>query len=330
MQLSFIVPVYNVSSYLVKCLDSLLEQGLGEKDYEIIVVDDGSTDDSVLIAQEYADRHPNIVLVRQKNQGLSVARNVGINIACGKYLQFVDPDDYLNPKVEKELLEKMEKDHLDVLGFGHRKVNERYEVLDLKYALRSFATHPDGICEGKYFLDRYMGYAAYVWQFMVKTELVRSIPLFKEGIYYEDVEWTPRMLVAAGRIALTRTVIYNYVLRSGSITRATDTEKKKKKVVDRMWLVKELKENVLADPENRWHSGMLAEMVILLMGDVAADFYAERGQYIRRLKHLKVFPLDDYHLSSYELKKRRLLNFSPRLFCLLKHLRVKNRFYFFG
>lgn len=113
--LSIVVPVYNVSSYLSRCLDSLLNQSIDSAAYEIIVVNDGSTDSSLNIAQRYAGNHPQIVIVSQKNGGLSAARNSGVKVARGKYIQFVDSDDYLEPDVLNVLLEKMEREDLDVM-----------------------------------------------------------------------------------------------------------------------------------------------------------------------------------------------------------------------
>ena len=100
MKLSIIVPVYNVADYLPKCLDSLLVQDLSQNEYEIIVVNDGSTDNSGKIAEEYSKTYSNIILINQENQGLSGARNTGIQNAKGEYVQFVDSDDYLEPNRE--------------------------------------------------------------------------------------------------------------------------------------------------------------------------------------------------------------------------------------
>ena len=120
MQLSIIVPVYNVADYLAKCLDSLLAQDLPQNEYEIIVVNDGSTDNSGEIAQQYADKYANITLINQGNQGLSGARNTGIKCAKGDYIQFVDSDDYLEENVLGGLLKQVEKDNLDVLRFKYQ------------------------------------------------------------------------------------------------------------------------------------------------------------------------------------------------------------------
>ena len=122
MKLSIIVPVYNVADYLAKCLDSLLAQDLPQNEYEIIVVNDGSTDNSVDIAQQYADKYANITLINQANQGLSGARNTGIKQAKGDYIQFVDSDDYLEDNVLGGLMKQVENDDLDVLRFKYQNV----------------------------------------------------------------------------------------------------------------------------------------------------------------------------------------------------------------
>ena len=95
MRLSIIIPVYNVEKYIAECLDSVLEQGFQNKDYEILVVSDGSTDDSVKIAQSYANLNDHIKIIEQENGGIGSARHHGMDLAKGKYIYFLDPDDYL-------------------------------------------------------------------------------------------------------------------------------------------------------------------------------------------------------------------------------------------
>lgn len=132
MLLSIIVPIYKVEPYLRKCVDSLLVQDLSPEEYEIILVDDGSPDDCGKIADEYAARFSNVRGIHQENGGLSVARNTGIMTAQGKYIQFVDSDDYLEPDVLGSLVGRAERDDLDVLRFNYRNVNERYEEYERK------------------------------------------------------------------------------------------------------------------------------------------------------------------------------------------------------
>lgn len=321
MILSIVVPVYNVEDYLSKCLDSILNQDIDKDDYEIIVVNDGSTDGSGGIAKEYAERYSNITLINQENQGLSGARNSGIKVARGKYIQFVDSDDYLEPDVEKSLVEKMKSENLDILRFNYQNVNEKGEAFDPNKASKLYVDYRDEVCDGITFLNERQGPACYAVQFMLKTELVKSIPLFMEGIYFEDVEWTPRILTAANRVTSESRIIYNYLVRQGSITKARTLEKKRKVIDDKIFLIELMKSQMADKSDKRWYEGMIAGTVISLLGAIVADLYDERRKYIKKLKELAVFPLSDYHLNSGGLRKRRLINLSPELYCLIIRLK---------
>lgn len=101
MKLSIIIPVYNSEKYITCCLESLLVQEMSANEYEIIIVNDGSTDSGGLIARDYTERHSNIHLFNQKNKGVGTARNKGIELAKGDYIYFIDPDDYIAINVLK-------------------------------------------------------------------------------------------------------------------------------------------------------------------------------------------------------------------------------------
>lgn len=115
MKLSVIVPIYKVEPYIGKCLDSLLTQNIDESDYEIICINDGSPDNSKEIALGYAAKHPKIIFIDQENQGVSVARNRGLEIAKGDYIAFVDPDDTIHENSLKPILDRAYADNIDVL-----------------------------------------------------------------------------------------------------------------------------------------------------------------------------------------------------------------------
>ena len=124
MLLSIIVPVYNVEKYLPRCLDSLLRQGLSPEEYEVICVNDGSPDNSALILADYAQVFPKIIrVVNQKHQGLSSARNVGMKLAQGEYLAFVDSDDYVVDKAYRFLLDHCCEDKPEVVCFEHQGIS---------------------------------------------------------------------------------------------------------------------------------------------------------------------------------------------------------------
>ena len=120
LKLSIIIPVYNTEKYVGECLDSCLEQDIPRNEYEIICVDDGSTDGSLKILTEYSEKYSNIHVYSQKNQGVSAARNTGIDIAQGKYIWFVDSDDYIAVNCLKILLGAMEQYNAETCMFGRQ------------------------------------------------------------------------------------------------------------------------------------------------------------------------------------------------------------------
>lgn len=325
MKLSFIVPVYNVAPYLRKCMDSLLAQDFD--DYEIILVDDGSTDNSGAICDEYASTsfaslQQSIIPIRvihQTNAGLSAARNSGIKIANGEYLCFVDSDDYWQHNVLAGLMSQIECDNLDVLRFRLQYVNPDGEVYNPyksdPFNGNNYSAEPT---DGVSFLNSRMSTACYAWTFIVKRELLVDC-IFTPGIYFEDTDWTPRLLCKAKRVASANTIVYNYLQREGSITNAVNQSKKKKVLDDKMRLVCEMqrqsKELKSQGKDNRWFAKMIAATVVSVIEAISTSFYNKRKEYLAQLNELNVLPLMSYSL------KTRLINISPRMVVELIHLK---------
>ena len=318
IKLSIIVPVYNVELYLPKCIDSLLNQDLKPEEYEIILVDDGSTDASGKIADAYASKHPNIHVLHQVNQGVSTARNNAITMARGKFVQFVDADDYLMPNVLNFMIRKMEQDKLEVLRFNYQFVNEDgNQINPNKYG--NADNYHDEICDGMTFLNERLGTGCYAWQFVLTHELTRI--QFMRGIAMgEDTDWTIRMLLETKRITSVDIVVYNYFVRNDSATFNPSPEKIRKRMEDELWIIQRIQNYQLPASNQLWFGGMIANTVIGLLTSVSLYCYAEREDYIRQLRELKVFPLSSYLLTPAARRKRLFINLSPRLFCLLMHI----------
>lgn len=322
MKLSIIVPVYNVADYLAKCLDSLLAQDLPQNEYEIIVVNDGSTDNSGDIAQQYADKYANITLINQANQGLSGARNAGIKHAKGDYIQFVDSDDYLEANVLGELMEQVEKDELDVLRFNYENVNDNDEIINPNKDPKNFVDFSNQVVDGLTFLNQRLGPACYAVQFIIKKNLlIENNIIFKSGIYFEDTEWTPRMLLKAGRVASTSAVAYYYLVREGSITKAVNIDKQRKVLNDMILLIQSMREQYYQNTDVIWYLSMIAGTVLSTIGYIAANFYDEHRAYLGWIKELNVYPLS-YSQSTQRVKRKlQLINISPNLYCWLMHIK---------
>ena len=347
--LSIIVPIYNVERYLKKCIDSLLNQDIS--DYEIILVDDGSTDNSGAICDEYTSpsfvnsltRSVVIKVIHRKNGGLSAARNSGIEVAQGKYIMFVDSDDYIEPNVLSGLIAQVERDNLDVLRYRLQYVNPQYEAYN-PYKSDPFKgnDYSEEVTDGVTFLNTRMSTACYAWVFIIKRDLIYSDQtsaisnqtlenntsnikhqtsniLFTEKIYFEDTDWTPRMLVKAKRVASTNTVVYNYLQREGSITKAVNRSKQQKVLDDKMRLISEMQRQAkeLQDKglNNAWFNRMIADTVISVIGILSVDFYSERKGYLKQLKQMNVYPLAS------KSAKAKLINLSPRLAVEVLHIK---------
>lgn len=322
MVLSIIVPVYNVEAFLRKCVGSLLDQDLSPTEYEIILVDDGSSDKSGQLCDRLAQSNDNIRVIHQQNRGLSGARNTGIAAASGQYIQFVDSDDYLEPNVLDSLVSKMDSGRLDVLRFDYRNVNDNYEVIDPNKTPKTYVDYSGDICDGQTFLTERLGFGCYACQFIIRRELLTDCR-FKEDIYFEDSEWTPRMLLKAERVASTPVVVYNYLMRRGSITKSTDENKKLKALEDRMSLIDCLNGQKQGAGDKRWFDGMISHNALAIISDISQNSFDKRKYYIGELKKKGVFPLSKYHAGTTAIRKIRTANVSPMLLCLLLHLKNK-------
>lgn len=211
MNLSIIVPVYNVEKYIEKCLCSLLNQDLDKNEYEILVINDGTKDSSAEIAKEIASRSENVIVFDRENQGVSAARNKGVELAKGDYILFIDSDDFIEPNVLKTIVNECESKNLDMLAFNYRTINEKGEPVKF-YKIGKL---PQGVVSGIDFMieDKF---AVMVWCYVYKTKFLKSNHLTLKPYRHEDEEFTPRALMLCERIEFFNLTIYNYLQRTDS------------------------------------------------------------------------------------------------------------------
>lgn len=204
MKVSVIVPVYNVEKYLRKCLDSLVNQTFS--DYEVILVNDGSTDNSQNIIDEYASKYPCIKALKKDNGGMSSARNVGLDVATGDYYAFVDSDDFVELDFLEKMYNKAIQEESDVVICDYYALNEEEK--------RMIKCHMNFSPEQK---REYLLSPPMVWSKLIKKDILKKVR-FKEGIYYEDLDICVRMIPFINRVSFVDEPLYDYYLQhSGSI-----------------------------------------------------------------------------------------------------------------
>lgn len=207
MDLSIVIPCYNMEKYLSICLDSVVDQDIPKSKYEIIIVNDGSTDNSLKIAENYRKGHPNIRVITQANSGLGAVRNNGMDAAYGKYIYFLDSDDYIAPNVLGKLLEIMGKNELDILTFDSRSVT----ALDYCFETPDVGGIQDlKIKTGIEYIasDKYKNE---VWWYIIKKGFLESTGIrFIIGRWMEDTLFTSQLFCKAGKMAHLPIVIHGY------------------------------------------------------------------------------------------------------------------------
>ena len=172
MFLSFIIPLYNASRFISMALDSIYENPLDESVYEVVVIDDGSTDDGVKVVKEYATKHENLRLIQQPNSGASAARNRGIEVAKGEFVWFVDADDRIEPKILETVWQiYKENPQTEMFGFNHVNCSPNEEKPMIRYQKR-LSTDGSGLLQSGPYL--------YLWNRIFKKSAIGVIR-FPEG-----------------------------------------------------------------------------------------------------------------------------------------------------
>lgn len=229
MKLSIIVPVYNTGVFLRKCIDSCLSQNISYADYEIIILNDGSTDNSFEIATLIAEKYPNVSLYSHDNCGLSLTRNKGLKLAKGDYVWFVDSDDWIRENCLKEILDDCYNNDLDAYQVG------ACNVIDDKLE-RIYDVTQNKISTGLELLKCGGFYVCAPFTIYKKKYLINNHLEFCSGIFHEDCEFTPRAYYGLKRVSGTNNYIYYVFCNPNSITHTINP----KRLYDLLFIIKKL------------------------------------------------------------------------------------------
>lgn len=220
--LTVVIPVYQVEKYLKRCIDSVLVQNY--KKYEVILVDDGSTDRSPEICDQYAEEFDQIQVIHKENGGLSDARNTGIAMAKGKYILFIDSDDWIGLTCFESLMPILEKGDFDLLCFGRQFVKSENESL-------TKVPNPETRTVTGY--ESYLEMLRHGLVTGFATDKIFKKSLFKDnaiefpvGHYYEDLGVLYRILLSSKQVLLSNQVFYHYFIDNPNAITASWTEKK--------------------------------------------------------------------------------------------------------
>ena len=226
MFISFIIPAYNVESYIERCIESICNQNFSIHLYEVIVVNDGSTDNTLSIIKSLIAKYQGhkIILIDKPNGGLSSARNIGISQATGKYVWFVDSDDYIANNCLEHIYQNIQKyNELDVFAF-----NMIY-IYDNGSSNKNNRRLPVGryITGSELFLKDFRYPYSGVQFAIYKQSYLQSLHLnFKEGIFFEDILYTTTLMASNPKCVFVDKIYYHYYIRTGSITNSKSSIKK--------------------------------------------------------------------------------------------------------
>lgn len=279
-----IIPVYNVEMYLPLCINSILKQTY--QNLEIILIDDGSTDDSPGICDTYALKDNRIKVIHQQNQGAAVARNTGLENATGEYIVFVDSDDFINEKMIEKLYIALKQTDSDLSICNFKYTSENGKEIDLKETdIKNEVLYTEEIID-KLFQNNNCGYIV-IWNKMYKKDLWKQIR-YPVGVIYEDEAVIHHIFSKCKKVATISDELYYYRQVSGSIMHSERNEKNLDKylaLADRLMFLKSAvsKENIRKLAYQYWYHYL-------------DDYYyfSKRNRNSARLKQMKKTLLSVY------------------------------------
>jgi glycosyltransferase involved in cell wall biosynthesis len=301
LKLSIIIPVYNVENHISTCIQSICNQDINEKDYEILIIDDGSTDNSINIALHFERKYTNIHVYSQKNEGVGSARNKGISLAKGKYIYFIDPDDYLADNVLDLILFYAEKNNLQILTFSSQGTTKSNLNKSLSNNTETFKLQTmDGV---SYISSE--GYKNEVWWYIIERSFLNEIGLkFIVGRWMEDAIFTCNLLLKAKHISKLPIDAHRHVKVKGSAMTSKEPEHYIKVIYDNANAAKELgnliqevkaSKNANSGCIKRLQARQQSFVFFLMIRILKSRITFKEVKYIlNSMKEIKAYPLNDF------------------------------------
>lgn len=300
MDLTVVVPVYNAEKHIERCLSSLVNQNIQKDSYEIIVINDGSTDGSLAIIENLNNSHENILVYNQENRGLGAVRNRGIILARGKYIYFLDSDDYIAHNTLNTLIDYLKEFNLDIIGFQSIYYTDKSNLINSETI--KLDSNPK-VLSGIDFLQKHPDHLLEAWWYITKRDfLLKTGHKFIEEKFFEDAMFTFRIFLDAERTIFLNFDVHRYVDNPTSIMNMSSSDHLKKFLDDWISLIFELgdlkREMLHLNHSARYY---LADMVSyrqalnvhymyirLVMMDTSLK---KMNQLLRTLRKNKILPL---------------------------------------
>ena len=313
-KLSIIIPVYNVEKYIEHCLNSIKLQTM--KDFEIIIINDGATDNSEKIIKEYQKNNPDLIIkyLKKENGGLASARNYGVKFAEGDYISFIDPDDYLDSNTYEDLKVYMDK-KIDVIKFKLKLVNNKKEVIELVNGPVFNECSGEEAYKKLCISDKFMDPAC--------IYLYRRKYFIENGFqyrlrYHEDFGLTSLVIVNAKTFISTNCYGYNYLQTDNSLTRDNDYNKNKLRAKDMIahydYMIDNIEKYNIKKETKEFVKRYYTNSVILKTQTLNGQ---DQKEYIKEIKQRKLYQnIKPYNLR--QLIKRTILKTSVKLYLKLR------------
>ena len=327
IKISIVVPVYNAEKFVHTPLKSLLnKQDIDASEYEIVCVNDGSTDNSLAILDTYKRQSENVRVITQTNKGLGGARNTGIENSKGKYILFVDADDYICDNSLNQLFDQAENGNLDILEFGAQGVSIEGEV---KYTSSIKKESP--ILTGEDYISKIIYMDSVCNKLYCRSLLEKNNLKFLERVYIEDIEFNTRAVFCAKRVQAIPTIIGQFVLTQGSITRSTEHKKQLKMMNDMLEVIGIMKKYILENVSKESTAflnlnkrlSFLSTSLLYRSFKEAQSLNIQKG-IVQKLNEIQLYPISYKTNNASKDIFRVLVNIKPAYFLLCRLSNLKS------
>lgn len=300
IKVSIIVPVYNKEKYIKRCIESILNQTLDE--IEILIINDGSSDNSLNIINELIKKDKRVIVVDKNNEGLTKTRNLGLKLAKGKYILFVDADDYIEKSMLEDMYKKIEKDNLDLLT-SDIKIERNSEIIKIENDLE---INENDSLKGKEYLKLLLQELAFgaVWNKLIRREMcIDNKIFFNEKIFLgEDYNFLCRLSKYLNKVGKIENSYYHYIKESNE-----SSVIKSKNIDDIIIGYRELENFYRA--ESKIYKLVLKKKVVMLSTIIFNKKYTKYKNYFLAEKELlkDIKKINLYNFSNtYRLSKKRI------------------------